>query len=218
MGKPLQHTLKNGDAERGIGVITYGKCVKSPYVENGLWFVHIPRTGINGTSTTFLVDPEFARPSVMDDFDIDFDKWNKIARLAVPGGDWNPEEECLWRNMPYYVHTLPDGTPIRFGLSRSQSKDHPDRELWYIVLGLGHEDKVDLSKYEAFVVDKVCTEPAFLDKMGNDPARWIRICWSHPASNEPWFAQIEQVPDPYAVIREDEAKAKRPWWQKLLNV
>lgn len=28
---------------------------------------------------------------------------------------------------------------------------------------------VDSNDYPAFVVDKVCTEPTFMDKMGNDP-------------------------------------------------
>ena len=202
MGKPLQYILEGGDINRGVRVITYGKCQKSPYVENGLWFVHVPR--IDTTSTTFLVMEEYARLSVMDDFEIDLDRWSKIAQKIIPGSDWNSQEECLWRDMPFYIHILPDGTPVRYGLSRSQSKEYPNRELWYIIIGLGDDEQVNLHNYETFVVDKVCTEPEFMEKMGSDPKRWQQICWSHPVSDTPWHAHLEQVPDPYSIFKKDD--------------
>jgi hypothetical protein len=72
----------------------------------------------------------------MDEFEIDFDKWSKVAHKIIFGSDWNAKEECLWQEMPFYTHVLSDGTPVRYGLSRSQSEHCTERELWYIVIGL----------------------------------------------------------------------------------
>lgn len=193
MARSLHYVLGGGDLRRDVRVIHYGKCEKSPYVENGLWFVHIPRT--TETSVTFLVDREHARPVVMDDFDLDFSKWRSVAHKIIVGSDWNPIEECLWSEMPYGVHILNGGIPVRYGLSRYQSEAHPERSLWYIVLGLGDEQVVNWSTYEMFIVDQECTEPDFLNRIGNDPSKWMRICWAHPTGIEPWNAKPDQVPN-----------------------
>lgn len=192
MAKPMQYVLEGGDLERGVRVITYGKCERSPYVENGLWFVHVPR--ITDASTTFFVTQEYARPSIMDAFNTDLDKWSSVAHKTISGSEWNAEYECLWGEMPFYVHVLPDGTSVRYGLSRWQSPEYPDRELWYIVLDIGDEPVAGWYKHEMFVVDKKCTSPSFMDRIGNDPKQWMRICWAHPVGIEPWNAKPEQVP------------------------
>lgn len=194
-------------------VITYGKCEKSPYVENGLWFVHVPAPS---QSTTYLVDEEYARPAAIGEIGHDRDRWAVVAKLAIVGSDWNPKEECRWRDMPYYVHTVPDGTPIRYGLSRSQSKKFPKRELWYVVIGLGYQEKVNWHDYHVFVVDKICTMPEFMNRTGSDSERWHAICWEAPASGMPWYAHIDDfAPDPFSVLKMDEAEKNRSWHQKL---
>jgi len=144
-----------------------------------------------------------------------------MAKPLVPDGDRNPQEECLWQDMPFCVHILPDGTPVRYGLSRGQAKGFPKRELWYVVIGLGDQNYTDWinSPYSAFVVDKICVEPEFMDKMGSDPERWRLICWEAPVGIEPWDVQIDDsdVADPFFVFKRDEAKLKRPWWRKLIG-
>jgi hypothetical protein len=211
-----------GSRERDVRVITYGKCQKSPYVENGLWFVYVPR--ITETSMTFFVTEEYARPSVMDNFDTDLAKWKSIAHKSIPGSDWNPEYECIWGEMPFYVHILPDGTPIRYGLSRTQSVKHPDRELWYIVIGLGDDPKVEWSRasyeYEMFVVDKICTTPEIMNRLGKNPKRWMRICWSHPVGLRPWdLVHLDEVPSLNAISRQstETEKLNRSWWEKIFR-
>lgn len=215
MATPLQHILEGGDPDTGRRVLTYGKCEKSPYRENGLCFVYVPR--IIGKTATFLVSEEHARPRVMDEFEIDFDKWSKVAHKTILGSDWNAKEECLWQDMPFYIHKFPDGTPVRYGLSRSQSEHYTERELWYIVIGLAEQKVVNWSNYPAFVVDKVCIEPAFMDKMGSEPERWRLICWSAPVGIEPWYATLDVVPDPYYVFKQDEAKASRSLWPRMID-
>ena len=168
MAKAKQYVLEGGDPETGRCVLTYGKCEKSPYVESGLWFVHVPR--IMAQSTTFLVEEKYVTESVMNEFDVNLEKWSEVSHKIIPGSNWNSEEECLWHDMPFYTYGLHNGTPIRYGLSRSQSKKYPDRELRYIVIGLGEQESVNWreNEYPAFVVDKMCVDPEFMEKMGSE--------------------------------------------------
>jgi hypothetical protein len=220
MAVPLTHILPGGDPQRGLSVITYGKCLKSPYRENGLWCVHVPR--ITDRSTTFLVSETYARPHIMDQYGTDLNKWKEIAAKVIPGAEWNFAEECLWHESPFSVHKLPDNTLIRYGLCRFQSGEHPDRRLYYIILNWTDEAPPNWCHFEMFVVDEICTTPAFLEKMGNHPAQWQRICWAHPSCSEPWNAQIDQVPS-LNLIRQigersssaqSSTQSKRSWWQK----
>lgn len=202
----------------GKRVITYGKCLKSPYVENGLWFVYVPRVLLG--AATFFVSAEYAKPSVMDKFGIDSEKWAEIAHAIIPGTDWNPIEGCLWSEMPKYVHILPDGVPILYGISCSQSENYPQRELWYVVIGVDNETPTTWyydNPYPTFVVDKICTEPEFMNRMGSDEARWRQICWSSPIGIPPWHATLDLVPDPFWVLKRDEASMNRSWFQQLVD-
>lgn len=214
MAKPITHQR---DEEPHWTDVTYGRCEKSPYVENGLWFVHVPRSS---GSVTYFVAEEYARPDIIDQFNQDrsHDPWVDVAQLTLPGSDWNPEAECRWREMPYYVHTLPDGTPIRYGLSRSQSTKFPRRELWYVVIGLGEQERVDWHNHESFVVDQICTKREFMDRMGRDPQRWRAISWEASIGIEPWYARLDDfAPDPFLVFKIDAAEKDRSWLQKLAD-
>lgn len=216
MAKAKQYVLEGGDLETGHRVLTYGKCEKSPYIESGLWFVHVPR--VTAQSTTFLVEEKYVTPNVMNEFDVNLEKWGAVAHKIIPGSDWNSKEECLWRDMPFYTYKLHNETSIRYGLSRSQSTKYPDRELWYIVIGLGGQKSVNWreNKYRAFVVDKICITPEFMEKMGSDPKRWQLIAWEAPLGIEPWDALIDDsfAPDPFYVVNSDK---ERPWWLKLVD-
>lgn len=189
-----------------VSEFIYGKCTKPPFSHKHLWFVHVP-SGTNTAATTYIVPEEYANPSVIDDFYKDANKWEKIAKYSITGSNWNPVEECLWRDMPYWTHILPDGTPVRYGLSWSQPKK-PNRELWYVTIGLPENEEVKWSenKYESFVVDKICTSEKFLDLMGTDLEKWSQIAWEHPAGIEPWEALIEDecAPDPFRFFSKEE--------------
>lgn len=197
--------------------ITYGRCEKSPYVDNELWFVHVP--GFRTESMTFFVSEQYTHLEVLKKFSHHQEQWKEVAKLYL-SGDWNPTFECRWREMPYYVYILPDKTPIRYSLSRSQSKKFSGRELWYVVIGLGYEEKVDWlnGEFKAFVVDKICTEPEFMDKMGSDPERWRLISWEAPYRAEPWYVTIDDrfAPDPFFVFKQDEARTKATPWSRLM--
>ena len=201
MATPLYYKTRNSE-------FVYGKCLKPPFSHKNLWFVHVP-AGINGQnpSVTYIVPEEYANPSLIDNYYKDAEKWENIAKYSITGSDWNPVEECLWRDMPYQTHILPNGTPVRYGLSRPQPKN-PDRELWYVTIGASENEKIDWreNKYESFVVDKICTSEKFLDLMGTDLEKWSQIAWEHPAGIEPWEALIEDdyAPDPFCFFTKDD--------------
>jgi hypothetical protein len=214
--KVLQYVLEGGDPTRGVRTLIYGKCQKPPYAQHGFWFVNV-RTIWRG-SRTFIVKEKYTRPNKMNEFDIDCGKWEKVAHKVIIG-DWNPVEECLWEESPFYVYKLPDGTPIRYGYTKTRAENFPDRELWYVVIGLGKNDPLNGEFENVFIVDKKCTEPEFMDKMGSDPERWRLICWDAPVGLHPSIgSQIANgvAPDIYWVFKQDEKRKNRTLWQKMM--
>jgi hypothetical protein len=221
MADAKHYVLEGGDLATGRGVIVFGSCEKSPYVGINLWFVYV-RTPTQ--SIVYFVKAKFARQEVFDHFGLDHELWASVADLSLTTSDWNAIEECRWQDMPFSVHHVPNGVPIRFGLSRTQSKAYPDRELWYVVIGLGYEEDVDwrTNEYPVFIVDKVCTTPTFMDRVGSNSERWRTICWESPVGIDPWDATVDSktptgyfAPDPYSVFKQDERRECTPWWAKL---
>mgnify|MGYP006987952520 CR=1 FL=1 len=115
---------------------------------------------------TFLVDVRYARPSVMDEWKRDVTKWSEVAHKVVIG-NWCPRYERFWRDVPAYRHQLSSGRTVKYGYCRTQPRDYPDRELWYVAFRHG----------ATYVVDDVCADPAFIDRLGDDALRWEIICW-----------------------------------------
>lgn len=215
MATPQYHTTRGSQ-------FIYGKCNKPPFSHEDLWFVHVP-SGVNNPASTYIVPEEYATPSIIDEYYKDTEKWGGVAKYSISGSDWNPVEECLWRDMPYWTHILPDGTPVRYGLSQSQP-NNSDRELWYVTIGLPENEKVNWGdkKYESFVVDKICTSEKFLDLMGSDVEKWALIAWEHPAGIEPWYASVDDKgPNPFRFFTEEEMErgyVDKPLWKFLKNL
>ena len=193
-----------------VSIFSYGKCEHSPYVDDELWFVHVPGSVIGATpSITYIVPEKFANNSTIDEYYKDKEKWEAISIYVIEGSDWNPKKECLWRDMPYWTHILKDGTPIRYGLSRTQPQKG-DCELWYVTIGAPESENVHWgeNKYDSFVVEKICTTEKCLDLIGADLDKWTLVSWEHPAGIEPWYASIEDElrPDPLMIFSEKERK------------
>jgi hypothetical protein len=204
---PLQY-----ETEHGIRFI-FGKCQKPPFAEHNLWFVNIP----SGREHTYIVDKQFANKQYIKEFGTNLASWESVANKSFTGA-WNLVEECLWEHSPFYVYQLTDGTPIRYGYTLGQSKQFPDRELWYVVLGVGEKDPTSGDFENVFIVDKECTSPEFMEKMGSDPERWRLICWDAPVGvQKPSYgSQVSRstAPDIYWIFKQDEKDKGRSLWYK----
>lgn len=187
MGKGLVHTLTDAYGgvmyPRGYSYIRYGKCTQSPYKENELWFVTVCRGDSSRKSGpmelrgpdddhTFLVDKAFAHPTAIDERRRDVEKWRSVAH-QVYVGPWCEHFECLWQDVPVYSHTLPSGSIVKYGYCSSQALDHPERELWFV----SFRDALFHDTPGTFVVDSLCTDGPFLDRMGTDHWKWMTVCW-----------------------------------------
>ena len=104
----------------------------------------------------------------MNEFRRDTKKWNEVSRSFVIGA-WSHKFELLWSEVPVYYHFLGNGTGVKYGYSRNQHENYPDRELWYISFEGNH----------TFIVDKVCTEIEFINTLGTDFEGWTAICWCY---------------------------------------
>lgn len=172
-----------------IRTIRYGKCLKSPYVENSLWFVTIPigLPSINmvksspkeavepRSETTFLVVEQYARPHVIDEFKRDLDKWQEIAHKTLVG-DWCSTLEQLWQDVPIYTHTLPNLRIIKYGYCRSQDG------LWLV----SFKDENLNADDHTFIVDEVCVQSEFINYLGIDWKKWSSVSWCHLMHEVKW--------------------------------
>lgn len=187
MGAGLEHEITS---EYGrpflptfLGIIRYGKCLHSPYVENDLWFVTVPQgVGSYNTSATsemiepdephtFLVDKEYANPIVINERRRDVAKWRAVAHKIFVGR-WCEHLECLWQDVPVYTHELPNGNVVKYGYCSTQLHNNPNRELYFVSFKYAPYNQ----HAGTYVVDKFCTEPAFLNRMGDDQMKWELIC------------------------------------------
>lgn len=112
-----------------------GKLENSPY--EGYWFVNF------GTSTFYESGPDYtfvlreASPVyLMEHLGADPEKW-KEQSLHSWEGDWCEVYETLWQDIPFWVHTFPNGNKARYGMSHTPHLDDPKKYLWYITLGEG---------------------------------------------------------------------------------
>lgn len=184
MGTPMIHTL-TFDEGRSFAewerIIEYGKCMQSPYAENGLWFVTLRGIHLEKSWTgpradhTFLVNERYARPHIMDEWKRDTTKWSEHAHKTIVGS-WCHKYECLWKDVPVFEHTLPDGTRVKYGYCRTQTDEYPERELWYI----------SFPERPTFIVDDLCLRPDFIERMGSDTLKWQIICWCRLEDEVDW--------------------------------
>lgn len=175
MGTALSYRLTT-DFRAGsdaLFTIRYGRCTESPYVENGLWFVTIQHWDEEPKSPhTFIVAEEYARPNVFERFHRRIEDWTKIAHEAIADA-WCEKYERVWQDVPVHMYTLPNASQVKYGYCRTQSRNSIQRELWFVAF----RDTLLGGTPGTFVVDSVCTEAPFLDRMGNDHLKWESICW-----------------------------------------
>jgi hypothetical protein len=195
MAKGLTYILDENDKRYSSGwfsptrnlTITYGMCANSPYMENNLWFVTIPagwrdeeinehtpkEANFPRRETTFLVTEQFAREIILKDFGRDVDKWHQVAHKVIVG-DWCEKYECLWTELPIYLHKLENGKVIKYGYCLSPKK-YPERELWFVAYQkdtLGTQNGVII-----LMVDKRATKSEMLDYLGTNTKQWLKISW-----------------------------------------
>ena len=204
--------------------LLYGKCTEYPYVDNGLWFVFSQTIMMVGDSFplqrygTYFIPEEYAKPEYFDELHWptpNHEKWMKVAKLFLPGRDWDPITEKHYSRMPYYTFRLKNGKPVRYGLVRSAKlggypertplssfySKFPEKELWYVAFNCEHERKIDWRDHhpDYYIVDKVCATPNFIEAMGDSEdnrTKWSNICWAHPQGNAPWDAALDAEPLP----------------------
>jgi hypothetical protein len=188
VARPLEHILDytGYSYPKPLKTVYYGQCTRSPYTQNSLWFVTIhrgchwqklgPPDYLNPEDDhTFLVDKQYAHPTIMDQWKRDINKWNEVAHKVFVGS-WCAHYECLWIDVPVFKHQLLDGNVVKYGYCRTQSSRNPDRELWYVAFRSG----------PTFVVDHTCAQPNFIDHMGSDMLKWEIICWCRLEDEVVW--------------------------------
>lgn len=180
MAKALEYMIQAEDGSeyyrlRYVNFVRYGRCPQPPYIQNDLWFVTIVSSEREGPKEdlTFLIDKQYAHPSVIQEWKRDISKWGKIAHKVFKGV-WCERYECLWKDVSVYEHTLPNGNVVKYGYCRTQPK-RSDRELWYVT-----------SRDSTFVVDSVCATPDFINRMNDDTFKWMIICWCHLQDEVAW--------------------------------
>lgn len=189
MAKTLSYTIDEKLFQSGwvsserVRTIKYGKCLKSPYVENGLWFVTIP-FGLTSAAiyptlydkeatepkedTTFFVTEQYATPAVINDFRRDVEKWGKVAHKIIVG-EWSSTLEQSWSDIPIYTHTLPNNVIVKYGYCRVED------DLWFVSY-----------PGNTFIVDEVCARPEFINYMGTDSQKWVSVCWCYLMHEVNW--------------------------------
>jgi hypothetical protein len=194
-----------GNLHESWRTITYGRLAKTQ-PNDDLWFVCIPgqpnwgmgeRFDVTIHRTwTYFVNGEFATQHYFSTFHTDHRQWRSIAKSAHQG-EFDHMHETTFREAPIYRHSLEDGLVVNYGYCRFQSETHPDHELWYLGIFPGY----------AVIVDKACTEPAFIERMWSGKfrydyktkqpphekwQRWVGISWCHLIStgigeNGEWY-------------------------------
>ena len=169
-------------ADKHCANIFYGPCMRSHHMQQGLWYVTITLREItpenksdtfsqHNVTHTFLLKEKYISRNYFEKTRRDLNKWRKVSCKEFIG-PWCVECECLWADVPIFEHTLNDGKVLKYGLCRTQSKDHPDRELWFVSM------KSQFYGERTFVVDKFFAQPNIMEIFG---AKWLNhwedICW-----------------------------------------
>lgn len=146
----------------------YGKC-KYHTMQDGTpaWYVHL-----KSKSKTYIVKQEHTKAGILEQNQDSEYLWSNIAE-KIYDGSWCGRYEQPWADLPVHTHILQNGSPVKFGYQASQSKLQPERELWYVSI----RESIDGSNPGTFIVDKQCTDSAFLDRMGNFSKKWLAVSW-----------------------------------------
>lgn len=188
MAKGLEHEIQDGYGSQYysrtyLNFVRYGRCLRSPYSQNKLWFVTIVRgstaegrdeTRLPEEDHTFLVTEENARPAVIQEWKRNIEKWSEVAHKTIKG-IWCEHYECLWKDVLVYNHQLPDSTQVKYGYCRTQPRNS-ERELHFFAFETG----------STYVVDHICATLDFIDRMGDDQFKWLNICWCHLEHEVSW--------------------------------
>jgi hypothetical protein len=175
--------------DRWYCFIHYGKCRKSPFIEQDWWFVTIPmgsgnksEWGSPNEDHTFVVAKEYAHPHIFEQHRRNVDVWRKIAHKTYTGS-WCIPYECLWVDVPVFEYVLKDDVHIKYGYCRTQpqSEVNQNRILWYVAFKDG----------PTFVVDNICVNSNFIDRMGNDTLKWEIICWCRLEHEVDWDGLVQ---------------------------
>lgn len=183
-----EHVLSRSNRNRGL--ILYGKV--PPLVGGNQELAYVTVQSFLGPApeVTFIVDPRYATPDFFEEHR-SIDSWKDVAILTYLDG-WNPRDNCPWQKTPEQTHRFKDGTVYSFGYCRTQHPDFPKHELWYIKRVPG----------DLLIVDKLCTRPKFMEKMGPDwDYSWNLISWAHIVcssdvhiNSRPWQLDMPNLP------------------------
>lgn len=174
-----------------------------PSINNSQYEWYMPRD-----EYTFLVNSRYANIPAINTFRRDVNRWSEVAVQKPVLGEWCFYYEMLWVDTPVFNYTLKDGTRIKYGYCRSQPHDltvpppkpktlqnrsgyipavttnYPNlpiepeipRELCYIAF----------ENSSTFVVDKICINKNFIERLGKDLTKWMIICWCRLESEVKW--------------------------------
>lgn len=190
MGQPIKHQLSGLQGwmeNKWYAYVHYGKCMRPPYSESGLWYVTIP-SGKGGDGNheiykpdqehTFIIEPKHANPNTIELFRRDVELWSGVAQKVFIG-KWCDYYECLWKDTPVFALTLANKVRVKYGYNRTQpyEENYMDRELWYVAFEDG----------PTFVVDHICATEEFITKLGSNYAKWEQICWCRLEQEVNWM-------------------------------
>jgi hypothetical protein len=221
-----QSVVVPGHAREQFRVVKYGQLENEPYAQKGWWFVSIRdwRKGREST-TTFFVPRIEATPVAIRRRGQDLESWREVALQEIRG-DWSPEFEMLWEDIPYFIHVFPDGATARYGVSRTP--DHREgREgeyHWYLVIAPGVEDpEFDRFAYNTVIIPEEFANPEFMDRVGSDITDWAHsFSYERPASDkDPRIRlgniDVEPTPDWFFNHLRPLREKKPTWWEKILS-
>ena len=149
--------------------LRYGKCKRPPYIENDYWFIHVPTPG----PYTFIVDSVYATPKYLGGFGHKIEEWSQVAQ-EVFIGDWDFKREGRWKDNPVYTYIFADGTVAKYGPCRLQAG--LNCELWYLAI-VSNEDSGNEPYDEAFIVESICIDHNFLERVGSNSEDWRVISY-----------------------------------------
>lgn len=151
--------------------IYFGKCKTKPHVNHDLWYVVISQ-GVQPPAKMEFLEPtvdtavfvatQYATPKYFEMWKRDTSKWREIAH-SVLEGSFCYTYETTWDNIPVFDHRLNNARLVKYGYARTQVEN---REIWFIAL----------HGKSAFLVDRYCANPKFLERMGDDELKWEIIC------------------------------------------
>jgi hypothetical protein len=122
--------------------------------------------------------------------------------------------EMPWKDVPVHIHELPNGTLVKYGYCRTQSFKEPDRELWFV----SFKQTSFLGHASTFVVDKLCTQPDFLNRMGDDMMKWQVICFCRlDEGNEVHFDDLKTGTLEGGYVRSNSFSLDSPYLPFLTN-